>query len=104
VYEFLFTGESVSAKEAERIGLVNRVVWENELHEAEADLLKKFLDLSSVSIRASKVAMAATFNEQFNRALDTIEEIYLLELGPSEDALEGVKSLLEKRQPVWSER
>ena len=104
VYEFLFTGDSLSAKEAEGIGLVNIVVPENKLKEAETALLKKLLDLSSVAIRASKMAMATTFNEQFEKALDAIEAIYLNELAPSDDGLEGLVSYLEKRQPVWKEK
>ena len=104
VYEFLFTGESISAKEAERIGLVNRVVPEEKLKEAEDALLEKLLNLSSVSIRASKMAMAVTFNEQFEKALDAVEAIYLNELAPSEDGLEGLVAFLEKRKPVWKER
>ncbi len=104
VYEFLFTGESLSAKEAQRIGLVNKVVPESELKEAEQDLLRKLLDLSSVSIRASKMAMAATFNEQFEKALDAVEAIYMNELAPSEDGLEGLEAFLEKRSPVWKEK
>ena len=103
VYEFLFTGESISAKEAEKIGLVNRVVPESDLQKAESDLLKRLLDLSSVAIRASKMAMAATFNEQFSRALDAIEAIYLSELALSKDGTEGLVAFLEKRQPVWRE-
>jgi len=104
VYEFLFTGTSISAKEAERIGLVNTVVPESQLGEAEQELLNKLLGLSSVSIRASKMAMAATFNQQFEKALDAIEAIYLNELAPSEDGLEGLVAFLEKRAPVWKER
>jgi len=75
VYEFLFTGESISANEAERIGLVNIVVPEKDLKEAEDALLEKLLRLSSVSIRASKMAMAVTFNEQFEKALDAVEAV-----------------------------
>lgn len=104
VYEFLFTGETISAQEAEKIGLINRVVPEEDLPKAEADLLKKLLGHSSVAIRASKMAMAVTFNEQFNKALDAIEAIYLNELGPSEDGTEGLVAFLEKRQPVWKEK
>lgn len=104
VYEFLFTGESLTAKEAERIGLVNRVVPESELKEAEEALVEKLLDLSSVAIRASKMAMAVTFNEPFERALDAVEAIYLSELAPAEDGLEGLVAFLEKRTPVWKEK
>lgn len=104
VYEFLFTGDSISAKEAERIGLVNIVVPEKELKDAEEALLGKLCRLSSVAIRASKMAMAVTFNEQFEKALDAIEDIYLNELAPSEDGLEGLMAFLEKRPPVWKEK
>ncbi len=104
VYEFLFTGDSLSANEAERIGLVNRVVTEDKLKEAQESLLKKLLDLSSVSIRASKMAMAVTFNELFEKALDAVEDIYMKELAPAEDGLEGLVAFLEKRPPVWKEK
>jgi len=104
VYEFLFTGESISANEAERIGLVNIVVPEKDLKEAEDALLEKLLRLSSVSIRASKMAMAVTFNEQFEKALDAVEAVYLNELASSEDGLEGLVAFLEKRPPVWKEK
>lgn len=104
VYEFLFTGTSISAKEAERIGLVNIVVPEDKLTEAETQLLTKLLALSSVALRASKRAMATTFNQQFEQALDAVEEIYLDELAPSADGLEGLVAFLDKRPPVWKER
>jgi len=104
VYEFLFTGESISANEAERIGLVNIVVPEKDLKEAEDALLEKLLRLSSVSIRASKMAMAVTFNEQFEKALDAVEAVYLNELASSEDGLEDLVAFLEKRLPVWKEK
>ena len=104
VYEFLFTGESISAKEAERIGLVNIVAPEAELAKAEEELLKKLTKLSSVCIRASKAAMAVTFNKLFEQALDAVEEIYMNEFPPSEDYTEGLTAFLEKRPPVWKER
>lgn len=104
VYEFLFTGDSISAAEAERIGLVNRVVPEDKLKEAEEALLKKLLGLSSVAIRASKMAMAVTFNDLFEKALDEVEAIYLKELASSDDGLEGLEAFLEKRSPVWKEK
>lgn len=104
VYEFLFTGTSISATEAERIGLVNTVVPDDKLIEAETELLSKLLKLSSVSLRASKKAMAVTFNQQFEKALDAVEKIYLDVLAPSEDGLEGLVAFLDKRPPVWKER
>ncbi len=103
VYEFLFTGESISAQEAKQIGLVNRVVPASELKAAEDAMVGSLLKLSSVAIRASKMAMAATFNKPFEKALDEIEEIYLNELAPSHDGLEGLVAFLEKREPVWKE-
>jgi len=104
LYEFLFTGDRISAKEAERIGLVNKVVPEKELKKAEDELLEKFLRISSVSIRASKMAMAVTFNKQFEQALDIVEDIYLKELATAEDYVEGLTAFLEKRPPVWKEK
>jgi cyclohexa-1,5-dienecarbonyl-CoA hydratase len=104
VYEFLFTGDSISAKQAEQMGLVNIVVPEEKLKEAEDELVGKLLKLSSVAIRASKMAMAATFNDQFEKALTAAEDIYLNVLAPSEDGLEGLMAFIEKRPPVWKEK
>ncbi len=104
VYEFLFIGDTLSAKEAEAIGLVNRVVPESDLKRTEEELVGKLQNLSSVAIEASKMAMAVTFNEQFEKALDAIEGIYMEKLCPSADGLEGLEAFVEKRKPVWKER
>ena len=104
VYEFLFLGDNLSASEAERIGLVNKVVKEDDLDEAEAEFLEKLRRISSVSIKASKMAMAVSFNEQFEKALDTVEGIYLNQFKAAEDYVEGLTSFLEKRKPVWKEK
>ncbi|OGA57643.1 MAG: hypothetical protein A3G81_03975 [Betaproteobacteria bacterium RIFCSPLOWO2_12_FULL_65_14] len=104
VYEFLFTGDSLTAAAAERSGLVNRVVPEAELQAAQESLLSSLTRHSSVAIRASKMAMAVSFNPLFEKALDEIEAIYLNELVPTEDGREGLQAFLEKRAPVWRER
>ena len=50
-FEVLLLGESISAAEAERIGLVNKVVPEEELDKTAEELAHKFLKMSSLSVK-----------------------------------------------------
>ena len=103
-FEVLLLGENVSAKEAERIGLVNRVVPEEELDSTAEELARKFLEKSSLSLKLVRDA--------FYQCADTAELDGAMrkgvELGiktwETEDGQEGLKSFLEKRAPVWKNK
>jgi cyclohexa-1,5-dienecarbonyl-CoA hydratase len=99
--DLILSGRIVSAEEAQRIGLVNRVVAEEELESATTEFLKPFLQLSAEVLRKTKKAILAGLSDDFGRSLKTIEDIYLNELMKSSDAHEGLKAFLEKRRPEW---
>jgi enoyl-CoA hydratase len=101
--ELLLTGRMVDASEAERIGLVNRVV------EAEA-LLNECRTLLRTVLAMGPIAVGLTL-DQVDRALDaTIDEGLKLEAEAfgaacaSEDKQEGTAAFLEKRQPTFPGR
>lgn len=102
--ELVLTGEAIDAREAERIGLVNRVV-PVESFDAEVDaFVGKLTALSGIVLQRTKQAMRLGMDAGLDAALADIERFYLYELMRTEDALEGVNAFMQKRNPVWKER
>lgn len=102
--EMILTGEPISAEEAFRLGLVNRVVAAEAL-EGEAENFSKALLSSSVHVSAlARKSARLGSRESFESALREAERIYLDELLPSEDATEGLRAYLEKRPPNWKNK
>jgi cyclohexa-1,5-dienecarbonyl-CoA hydratase len=100
-YEIILTGDAISAKEAERIGLINLAVPEEKLEEEVNKFKKRLTDQSSVVLRWAKRAVVAGLNIDFERALQSSEIIYKQALMRTYDANEGLKAFMEKRKPIW---
>ncbi len=102
--ELILSGRVISAQEALNMGLVNKVVKDDEL-EAETDkFISQFKKLSPIILRKTKRAIILGLMDNFEQSLNIIEEIYLDELMKTEDAEEGLKSFLEKRKPIWKNK
>ncbi|MFC1864557.1 enoyl-CoA hydratase/isomerase family protein [Chloroflexota bacterium] len=103
-FELILMGENISAREAERIGLVNKVVSEEELDITAEEFARKFLEKSSLSLRLVRDA--------FYQCADTTEFDRVMQKGTeqgiktweTEDGQEGLKSFLEKRPPIWKNK
>jgi enoyl-CoA hydratase/carnithine racemase len=101
--ELLLLGERIDAAEAERIGIVNRVVPAGEFDAAVADWAGRLAAKSPVLMRLGKDAM---FNQQdmpFAEALDYLHHNLTLAFS-TEDIQEGVRAFFEKREPRWTGR
>lgn len=100
--EMMLTGETFTAREAERIGLVNRVLPDDGFEDGVAAFVKSLAGKSALALRLTKKAYYAGVDVPFDRALDRAERIYLEELMTSRDAPEGIAAFREKRPPRWT--
>ena len=101
--ELLLLGEQISAEEAERIGIVNRVVPADRFEQAVRDWADKLASKSPVIMKLGKDAMFRQLDMEFLAALDFLRSQLSLAL-TTEDIEEGVRAFFEKREPVWRGR
>ncbi len=105
--EVLLSGRNLSADEALRWGLVNRVVADGELEAAIAELAESsFAPRSASSLRQATAAYRAACRtrtpERISQELAAAELRYVEELLPTHDGVEGIRAFLEKRDPEWA--
>jgi len=99
--EMLLTGEPISAREALRYGLVNRVVpVESYLSEA-LKLAKQIAQQPPLAVQAIKKAVYKAADVPLQDALDYERNAFYLLLA-SEDRKEGMRAFLEKRKPRFT--
>jgi enoyl-CoA hydratase/carnithine racemase len=101
--EMLLTGRMLSASEAERLGLLNRVVPREDLDKATRELASELAAKSPLALQAGKRGFYALEDLPYHEAVDAMTEIFA-ELCVCEDAEEGVRAFLEKRAPEWKLR
>jgi enoyl-CoA hydratase/carnithine racemase len=101
--EILLTGDLIDAAEAERLGLVNRVVPRERLDETVIELAEKLAGKSPVALQMGKRGFYTMAGMEYLKALDYSEALISI-LHSTEDVEEGIKAFLEKREPVWKRR
>jgi len=99
--ELLLLGEQISAQEAERIGIVNKVVPAEEFDAAVADWAAKLAAKSPLLMRMGKDAMQRQLDMPLADAIEYLHAQLTLSFATS-DIQEGVKAFFEKREPVWT--
>jgi cyclohexa-1,5-dienecarbonyl-CoA hydratase len=97
----ILTGDQISANEAQRLGLVTRVVSDQELRAALDHLLGELRALSPAVLQLTRKTLWRLHAGNFVKQLDEVERVYLTMLMETQDAQEGVRAFLEKRHPVW---
>lgn len=96
--EIMFFGDDLPADEAERIGLVNRVVPRTDLDKAVAEWTDRFANLPTKAIATVKGLLNRSFESSRLEAFE--DEAVLQELNnATEDAREGMMSFVERRDP-----
>jgi 3-hydroxypropionyl-coenzyme A dehydratase len=101
--ELLLLGEQISAEEAERIGLVNRVVPAERFDGAVREWAEKLAAKSPVMMRLGKDAMFRQLDLPFLEALEFLRSQLTIAFS-TDDIQEGVRAFFEKRDPEWRGR
>ena len=99
--EMLLTGEPVSAHDALKSGLVNRVVPADELHEATLSLARKVASAPTSTVSIGKTAFYRQMSLDRPDAYRIAQKVMVDNL-QHPDAKEGINAFLEKRSPTWS--
>ena len=98
--ELIFTGETIDADEALRIGLVNRLVEDDDLEAAATALAEQIAGQPPIAVRGSKRAVDKAGRQSLGEALREAA-VGQAECIRSADFLEAMRANLEKRAPEY---
>jgi len=101
--ELIMTGETIDAKTALELRLVNAVVPSAELIDAARKLAAKLAAKSALALRQAKAALRAAFTMEEDAGLRLEQEAFGVAFAGA-DRVEGTKAFLEKREPKWQGR
>lgn len=100
--DLLLTGRSLTATEAREVGIVNTTVADGGLDAAiDSFVNEHFVPRSALSLRLATRAVRERRRPEIEKRLDESERLYLEELLPTHDGVEGIRAFMEKRSPVW---
>jgi len=101
--EMVLTGDMINAAEAEKLGLVNKVVADDDLEAETLKLAQKLVAKSPIALRIGKEGLRRLEDVPYHQGLESMDDLFAA-LCATHDAEEGVQAFLEKRKPNWKER
>ena len=99
----ILTGELIDAEEAERIGLVDVLVEDDELTDRTRELAGSIAKHSPVALKLIKEAVRASAEMPLSAGLQLERELFITAFS-SDDRTEGIAAFLEKREPEFEGR
>ncbi|SRR5579875_196080 len=96
----LLTADLIDAREALRMGLVHRVVANEELDPAAEEMAEKLVANAPLSMRSLKMIVRRCMRDAFDAEREDIEA-FSAKVRNSRDFKEGARAFVEKRKPVW---
>ena len=102
--EMVLTGEAITAERARDLGLVSRLVPEDQLEKTVNALVTQVTSQSGAVLRMAKKAILGGMGLSLKEGLRISMDIFLNELYRLEDSQEGLRALVEKRRPQWKNR
>lgn len=101
--EMCLTGRMMDAEEAERAGLVSRILPADELLDNAIETAQQIADKSRVAVLMAKEAVNRAFETTLAEGV-RFERRLFQSLFASEDQKEGMAAFLDKRKPSWKHR
>jgi enoyl-CoA hydratase/carnithine racemase len=98
--ELFYTGNQISAVEAERIGLINRMVSHELLEQEVMALAGSIATKSPLAIRLGREMFRNSRDMEYVKSINYLREMATI-LAGSDDAYEGMSAFLEKREAQW---
>ena len=103
-FEILMMGASIGAADAERLGLVTRVVPDDRLDAEVAAVVQRFQEASAPVVQLTRRAITGGLDLPYDEAVSHAEDVYLNQLLNTYDVEEGLRAVAEKRRPAWKDR
>jgi enoyl-CoA hydratase len=101
--ELMFTGDMISAAEAERLGLINQVVAAQDLLTSARQLGEKIAQKPQVALKLIKTAVNNGLEMESQKAFAYEAELFGLCFA-THDQKEGMSAFMEKRSPLWQDK
>jgi len=101
--EMCLTGRMMDAEEAERAGLVSRIVKADQLLDESLKTANQIASLSRPSVMMAKNAVNRAYDTTLNEGIE-FERTMFRSLFATEDQAEGMAAFADKRKPDWKHR
>lgn len=101
--EMILTAKTLSAAEADQMGLITRSCRVEDFERIVQETLSTIASLAPLAISLGRQALAAVESYSFDDSLDYLCD-QLRHLAKTEDAMEGITAFLQKREPAWKGR